>query len=68
MKTLEATMRELVAENKAALEKALAENRIEFQRLQVAVERHGRLQMACMAIMAGIVAAAVGVIFTVWSG
>ena len=78
MKTLEAAMRELVAENKAASEKALAENKaasekslsetkLAFERLQVAVERSGKWQMAFTATLAGVVIAAVGVIF-VWPG
>ena len=57
MQISDSKLKELLAENEAALE-----------RLLVAIERHGRLQMACMVTMAGVVVAALGVIFTVWSG
>ena len=50
MKTLEATMRELVAENRAASEKSLAETKIEFQQLRTGMYKVGFAVIGAMGV------------------
>ena len=65
MKTLEATMRELVAENRAAFEKSLSETKIAFQGMLTTMEQNSKRQMAFTAMVVGVAAAALGVLL-IW--